>query len=132
MAAQVQVVEVDTPEEMETAISSYVVQGYVLANKTAASATMIKKKEFSALWAVIGFLICLIPLLVYLIIYAAENDKVVEIRVRADAAAEDLAELERLAELRERKIITDDEYESQKARLLGTAEEAADQNAQEE
>ena len=132
MAAQVQVVEVDTPEEMETAISSYVVQGYVLANKTAASATMIKKKEFSALWAVIGFLICLIPLLVYLIIYAAENDKVVEIRVRAEAAAEDLAELERLAVLRERKIITDDEYESQKARLLGTAEEAADQNAQEE
>lgn len=123
MAAQVQVVEVETAPEMETAISSFVVQGYVLANKTANAATMVKKKEFSVLWAVIGLLICIIPLLVYVIIYAAESDKVIEIRmVGRSAGGDDLAELERLAELRERGVISDEEYESQKVQLLGPAD----------
>ena len=121
MAAKVQVVEVSTPQEMETAISSYVVQGYVLANKTPSSATMIKKKEFSILWAVIGFFVCLLPLLIYLIIYASESDKVVEIRIRGEAAAgeENLSELERLKELHDRGVLTEDEYEAQKRKLLG-------------
>lgn len=120
MAAQVQVVEVDSSQELETAVSSYVVQGYVLANKTATSATMIKKKEFSILWAVIGFLICILPLLIYLVIYATESDKVVEIRVRgASQEADSLSELERLKELHDRKVISDDEFEAEKKRLLG-------------
>ena len=54
MAATQQMVEVTTPQEMETAISSYVVQGYALANKTPTSATMIKKKEFNIVWPIIG------------------------------------------------------------------------------
>lgn len=120
MGADVQVVEVDTPEEMETVISSYVIQGFVLANKTQSSATMMKKKEFSVLWAVIGLLICILPLLVYIIVYASQSDKVTEIRVRGGAGAgtDNLAELERLAELRERGVITDEEYEAQKQHLL--------------
>jgi hypothetical protein len=104
---------------METAISSYVVQGYVLANKTQTSATMMKRKEFSVLWAVIGFLICIIPLLVYLIIYAGETDKVVEIRIVGGAGDDELAELERLAELRNKNVLTEEEYEVEKRRLLG-------------
>ena len=119
MAASVQVLEVDRPDEIDIAVSSYVVQGYVLANKTAVSATMVKKKEFSALWAVIGLILCVIPLLIYLIVYAGETDKVVEIRLRATSTGTDsLAELERFAELHERGIITDAEYEEQKRRLL--------------
>lgn len=121
MAAQVQVVQVQTSQEMEIAISSYVVQGYVLANKTAESATMTKRKEFSVLWAVVGFLICLIPLLIYVIIYASETDKVVEIRLVSSAGGsdDDLAELERLADLRNKKVLTEEEYDVEKQRLLG-------------
>ena len=118
MAAQVQVVQVQTSQEMEIAISSYVVQGYVLA---AESATMTKRKEFSVLWAVVGFLICLIPLLIYVIIYASETDKVVEIRLVSSAGGsdDDLAELERLADLRNKKVLTEEEYDVEKQRLLG-------------
>lgn len=121
MAAKVQVVEVGTAQEMETAISSYVVQGYALANKTPSSATMMKRKEFSALWAVIGFLVCILPLLVYLIMYATETDKVVEIRLRGAAAIGDdnLSELERLKDLHDRGVVNDEEYETQKKKLLG-------------
>lgn len=123
MAAQVQVIEVSTPTEVDAAISSCVVQGYVMANRTPTSATMVKRKEFSALWAVIGFLVCVIPLLIYLIMYAAETDKVVEIRVSQNAALstrDSLDELERLKELHTRSVITDEEFEREKRRLLGS------------
>src|SRR5258708_19515427 len=40
---------------------------------------MLKRKEFSILWLVIGLLLCLVPLLIYLIIYASESDKMVQI-----------------------------------------------------
>ncbi len=81
---------------------------------------MIKKKEFSVLWAVIGLLICIIPLLIYLLIYATESDKVVEIRVRGSSQGGDsLAELERLKELHDRNVISDDEFSAEKKRLIG-------------
>ena len=119
MAAQVQVVEVDSAAELDGAITSWVVHGYTMANRTPVSATMVKRKEFSVLWAVIGFLICIIPLLVYIIIYAAESDKVVEIRVRSGASSADsLAELERMKELLDRNVITEAEFEAAKRRLL--------------
>jgi len=124
MAAKVQVVEVSSSSELDTAISSYVVQGYVLANKTPASATMIKKKEFNVLWAVIGFIVCLLPLLIYLIVYAADSDKVVEIRVSGSGVSgtsgqENLSEIDRLNDLHDRKVISDEEFEAQKKKLLG-------------
>jgi hypothetical protein len=115
----VQIVEVDSPEAMETTISSFVVQGYLLANKNASSATMIKKKEFNIVWAVIGFALCIIPLLIYCISYSNESDKVVEIRLRSEGRPSDsLSELERFADLHERGIISDEEYDAQKRRLL--------------
>jgi hypothetical protein len=121
MATDIQVVEVDSAEGMENAISSFVVQGYVLANKTVHSATMSKKKEFNIIWAIIGFFLCAIPLLIYCISYANERDKVVEIRIRSGGAGQDdLEELERFALLRERGVISDEEYEEQKRRLLGS------------
>jgi hypothetical protein len=81
MAASVARVSVDSVGALDAAITSYAAQGYVVINKTPRSVTMIKKKEFSVLWAVIGFLICVLPLLVYLIIYAAQSDQLVEITI---------------------------------------------------
>jgi hypothetical protein len=82
MAAEMQRMTVDSVAAMEQAITSYITQGFVVVNKTPTSATLSKKKEFSVLWAVIGFLICVLPLLIYLIMYAAQKDKVVEIIVQ--------------------------------------------------
>jgi hypothetical protein len=105
---------------MEVVISSFVTQGYVLANKTLTSATMIKTKQFNIIWAIIGFFFCLLPLIVYLIVYAGEKDKVAEIRVRqGGTSGGNLDELERLKALQDRGVITAEEFASQKARLLG-------------
>lgn len=75
-------VHVRSTQDMETTILSYLAKGFVVANKTSTSTTLQKKKEFSVLWAVVGFVLCLLPLLIYLIIYAMQPDvEIVEITV---------------------------------------------------
>jgi hypothetical protein len=86
MPAQVQWVQVTAPDQLHQAVSSYIVQGYTVANQTPSSATMMKKKEFSILWLVVGLILCVVPLLVYLIIYATQSDSVIEIRLVPEAA----------------------------------------------
>lgn len=82
--ARITQVPVDSVSTMEQVITQYIAQGFIVVNKTATTATLQKKKEFSALWAVIGFVLCLLPLLVYLVIYASKPDvEVVQIDVTA-------------------------------------------------
>ncbi len=83
MAAQMQRLTVDSVSAMEQAITSYITQGFTVVNKTSSSATLVKRKQFSVLWAVIGFIVCVLPLLIYLIVYALQSDQVVEIVVQA-------------------------------------------------
>ena len=66
-------------QDLETMTMGYIAQGFSVANKTPTSVTLIKRKEFSILWAVIGFIICLLPLLIYLIVYASQSDQMVVI-----------------------------------------------------
>jgi hypothetical protein len=66
---------------MEVAISSYIAKGFVMANRTPTAATMFKKKEFSILYLVVGFFLCVIPLLVYLIVYSFQRDQMVQIQL---------------------------------------------------
>ena len=80
--SKVQKVTVGSSEEMESALTGYLAQGFVVANKTATSATLQKPKEFSILWAVVGLLLCALPLLIYLIVYAMKPDvEIIEITV---------------------------------------------------
>jgi hypothetical protein len=74
-------ITVDSVNAMESAITSYITQGYTVMNKTATAVTLIKRKQFSTLWAVLGFIVCILPLLIYLIVYASQSDQVVEIVV---------------------------------------------------
>jgi hypothetical protein len=82
MAATRQV-SVGSQEQMDQAVSGYIAQGFVVMNRAPAAVTMFKKKEFSILWLVIGLLLCVVPLLVYLVVYALQQDQMVEIRVAA-------------------------------------------------
>jgi len=79
--AGVSAVQVTSENEMEMAIASYISQGFVLSNRSQAGATMFKKKEFQIVWAVIGFVLCLLPLLIYLIVYASQSDQMVQIQL---------------------------------------------------
>lgn len=79
MATQSIALQAPTPQDLETMTMGYIAQGFSVANKTPTSVTLIKRKEFSVLWAVIGFLICVLPLLIYLIVYASQSDQMVVI-----------------------------------------------------
>jgi hypothetical protein len=74
-------VAVGSERELETAIALYIAQGYVLSNRSSLGATMFKKKEFRIVWAVIGFFLCILPLLIYLIVYASQSDQTVQIHL---------------------------------------------------
>lgn len=73
--------EVASHEQMQVEINRLITMGYVVANQGPQSVTMIKRKEFSIPILVIGLVLCVIPLLVYLIVYACQSDEVVEIRL---------------------------------------------------
>jgi hypothetical protein len=83
LAAQVQQINVPSKDDLENTVSSYIAQGFVVSNRTTDSVTLFKKKEFNVLWAVIGFFLCLLPLIVYCIVYATQSDQMIVIRVGA-------------------------------------------------
>ncbi len=81
MSTSVQTVVVATEQQVEPVVTGYIAQGFTVQSRTADSVTLFKKKEFSILWLVIGLLLCVIPLLVYLVQYSREEDKMVIIKV---------------------------------------------------
>jgi hypothetical protein len=87
MSTVVQQVQVPDAASMEHTITSYIAQGFTVQSRTETSATLFKKNEFSVLWAVVGLLLCLLPLLVYLVVYATENDQMVQIVIAAPVGA---------------------------------------------
>lgn len=81
MAARTQVVTVSDKQELENAVQRYIAQGYAVYRQTKDSTTLFKKNEFKPVWAVVGLLLCLVPLLIYLLIYATSKDQMVIIRI---------------------------------------------------
>ena len=52
---------VPTAEALDQSLTSYLAQGFIVANRSATSVTLQKKKEFKVVWAIIGFVLCLLP-----------------------------------------------------------------------
>jgi hypothetical protein len=77
----VRTITVDSSRELEMAIHNYASQGFLLLNKTDTSATMRKPKEFNVLLGILGFVFCVVGLIIYAIIYSGQSDQFVEIRV---------------------------------------------------
>lgn len=79
--SNIRYVDVNEPEQMQMEITRLVSAGYTVANQSNRSVTLVKRKQFSVPILIIGFLLCVIPLLVYLIVYAFQSDQIVEIRL---------------------------------------------------
>jgi hypothetical protein len=81
MAATTSMVQVHSAQELESAVTNYVALGFAVSNRTPDSVVMYKRKEFNVVWAIVGLVLCLLPLLIYLVVYAVERDQMVEIRL---------------------------------------------------
>lgn len=75
----IQRITVHEPEQMQMRITQFVAQGFVVANQSNRSVTLIKRKQFSIPLLVIGLLLCVIPLFIYLIVYSLQKDQIIEI-----------------------------------------------------
>jgi len=84
MAASVRQVQVGSRQEFDNTIMSYIAQGFVIQQQSEGSATLFKKKEFNVIWAIVGFFLCLLPLLVYCIVYATQSDEMVTVTIAAN------------------------------------------------
>ena len=69
--------QVYSPQQLDQTINGYIARGFIVMNRTAESVTLFKQKQFSILWLVIGLILCVVPLLVYLIVYATQQDQMV-------------------------------------------------------
>jgi hypothetical protein len=87
VAASVQQIQVSSQPELESTIVSYIAQGFVVSNRNPDSVTLFKKKEFNVIWAVVGFFLCLLPLLVYCIVYTTQSDEMVVVTIAAVQSA---------------------------------------------
>lgn len=74
MASSIQRVSVPDTPALESAVLAYMARGYVVVERGAERAVLQKRKQFSLPWLVIGLLLCVVPLLVYLIVYATQPD----------------------------------------------------------
>jgi hypothetical protein len=81
MASNVRRIEVTEPEQMQLEITRLVSEGFTVANQNDRSVTLVKRKQFSIPILIIGFFLCIIPLVIYLIMYAMQKDQIVEIKL---------------------------------------------------
>ncbi|HWY90237.1 MAG TPA: hypothetical protein VNY31_06150 [Solirubrobacteraceae bacterium] len=75
------VIPVTNPQQLDQIVLSYVGQGYQPAMRTETSALLIKKKELSIVWVLVGLFLCFIPLVIELVRYYKDEDLVVEVRL---------------------------------------------------
>lgn len=88
MAAQVRQINIPSQGELESTVSSYIAQGFLVSNRTADTVTLYKKKEFNVVWAIIGFFLCILPLIIYLIVYSTRSDEMVLLKLDSAAAVD--------------------------------------------
>lgn len=81
--AKNEIINVADQQALDSAVTTYISKGFIVANRTTDSVVMFKKKEFSILLAVIGFLFAVLPLVIYIIIYMCKSDQMVELRIKA-------------------------------------------------
>jgi hypothetical protein len=75
------IINVADQQALDSAVTTYISKGFIVANRTTNSVVMYKKKEFSILMAVVGLLFMVLPCLIYIIYYMCQSDKMVELRI---------------------------------------------------
>jgi hypothetical protein len=74
LGGTLQRVPVDSRESLESAVMSYIAQGFVVIERGPKLVILHRRKRFQIIWAVIGLFLCIIPLIAYLLIYALSPD----------------------------------------------------------
>jgi hypothetical protein len=74
-------VQVPNEQALVATMNSYIAQGFLVMSRESGQAILRKPKVFNVVWAVVAFFLCVLPLLIYLIVYAGQRDQVVLIQI---------------------------------------------------
>lgn len=86
---------VEDEAQLQSAVMREITNGYAVADRTATSVTLIKKKQLSMFWMIVGLFVFVLPLFIYLIVYSAQSDQIIELRVVPRAVPEPAVETQR-------------------------------------
>jgi hypothetical protein len=73
---------VPSAEALQAAVMDHLADGYVLRASTAHDAYLYKAKRFEMVWALIGFALCVVPLVIYLFVFLLQQDQAVHLVVQ--------------------------------------------------
>lgn len=93
MAVQTDVVQVADPAGLEQAVTGYMSQGYSVLRQQPTLVVLGKNRELKWSYLIVGFLLCTIPGVAYLIWYSQQKDRRIEVRIVPLAEAEEMAKL---------------------------------------
>ena len=72
---------VPSPAALDQAVRHHLAQGYVLQASGPGFAHLYKAKRFNVFWAVVGTAVCVVPVLVYLLVYLLQQDLLIQVVV---------------------------------------------------
>lgn len=98
----------------------YMSEGYIVTMRTANQLQLIKKKEFSLIWATLWLLLWIVGILVYIFYYLSKNDKQINITLKEEKIKSNssIEELSKLSTLLKDGHLTQEEFKEQKKLLL--------------
>lgn len=111
-------------EKLDKISDNFMSEGYLVVMRTENQLQMVKKKKFSFFWAFIWLLFWGFGLLVYLFYYMAKDDKKISVTLDLEDVYSRSGgttfsdEVLKLADLLERGLITREEFDIQKGKLL--------------
>lgn len=77
------IINVADQRALDSAVTTYISKGFIVANRTTDSVVMFKKKEFSIVMALVGLLFMVLPCLIYIVYYMCKSDQMVELRIKS-------------------------------------------------
>ena len=79
-------VSISSAQEMESAITSYLTEGFAVSNRTPTTVTLWKRKESILFWVIADFSLCILPLVIPRPLDKSIDDvEIVEISVTSPA-----------------------------------------------
>jgi len=98
----------------------YMSEGYIVTMRTTNQLQLIKKKEFSLIWATLWLLLWIVGILVYIFYYLSKKDKQINITLKEEKikTISSIEELCKLSALLKDGHLTQEEFKEQKKIIL--------------
>jgi hypothetical protein len=86
MATETRTLTVHDRAELDSTVTGYISQGFVVAQQTEMSVTMFKKRSFDIGKYFRGLIMCIVPGVLYLLRYTGEKNEMVIINIEPTPA----------------------------------------------